>query len=85
MASLKFNEVTKLLNARFNDETSRCQAEIASNDLQKSDVYQLQESKKSNPQSEEEQIIRTIVEDIRITFKNGQLNANEIPLELFNL
>ena len=38
MASLKFSEVSKLLNAHFNNETSRCQAEIASNELQTSDV-----------------------------------------------
>ena len=38
MASLKFSEVSKLLNAHFNNETSRYQAEIASNELQTSDV-----------------------------------------------
>ena len=39
MASLKFSEVSKLLNAHFNDETSRCQDEMASNEFQTSDVY----------------------------------------------
>ena len=43
VASLKFNEVSELLNAHFNDETSRCRAEIASYELQTSDVYQYQE------------------------------------------
>ena len=47
----------EVLNAHFDDETSWCQAEIASNELQTSNVYQTQEAKNSNPRSEEEQII----------------------------
>ena len=61
MASLKFSEVSKLLNANFNDKTSRCQAKIASNELQTSDVYQPQEIENSNPQFEEKPLIRTLV------------------------
>ena len=37
MASLKFTEVSKFLYAHFHDETSRCQADIASNELQTCD------------------------------------------------
>ena len=47
----------EVLNAYFNDETSWCQAEIASNELQTSNVYQTQEAENSDPRSEEEQII----------------------------
>ena len=47
----------EVLNAHFDDETSWCQAKIASNELQTSNVYQTQEAKNSNPRSEEEQII----------------------------
>lgn len=66
MASLKFTEVSKFLYAHFNDE--KCPADIASNVLQTSDVYQSQEVENSNVQSEAEPIIRTLVENIRITF-----------------
>ena len=43
---------------------------MASNKLQSSDVYQPQEIENSNPQSEEEEKIRILIEDIRITFEN---------------
>lgn len=68
MASLKFSEVSKFLYAHFHDETSRCQADIASNELQTSDVYQPQEFENSNFEAEAEPIIRTLVENMRIIF-----------------
>ena len=85
MASLKFSEVSKLLNTNFNDKTSRCQAKIASNELQTSDVYQPQKIENSNRQFEEKPLIRTLVEDARITFENGQLSSNELSLNLFDV
>ena len=71
MEIVKFSKVSKLLNANFNDKTWWCQAKMASNKLQSSDVYQPQEIENSNPQSEEEEKIRILIEDIRITFENG--------------
>ena len=85
MASVKFSKVSKLLNANFNDKTSWCQRKIASNKLQSSDVYQPQEVENSYPQFEEEDKIRTLIEHIRITFENGELSSNELPLDLFDV
>lgn len=85
MASVKFSKVSKLLNANFNDKTSLCQAKIASNKLQSSDVYQPQEVENSYPQFEEEDKIRTLFEHIRITFENGELSSNELPLDHFDV
>ena len=97
MAGLKFSEVSEILNAHFNKEKSlerkvttqpneivQYPEEVAVDDLQTSDANQPHEIENSIAQSEEEQIIRTLVEDIRITFENGQ-SSNELPLDLLNV
>ena len=96
MAGLKFSEVNEILNAHFNKEKSlerkvttqpneivQYPEEVAVDDLQTSDANQPHEIENSIAQSEEEQIIRTLVEDIRINFENRQ-SSNELPLDLLN-
>ena len=96
MAGLKFSEVSEILNAHFNKEKSlerkvttqpneivQYPEEVAVDDLQTSDANQPHEIENSIAQSEEEQIIRTLVEDIRINFENRQ-SSNELPLDLLN-
>ena len=77
MTGLKFSEVSEILSAHFNtgkslerkvttqpNQTVQYPEEVAVDDLRTSDAYQPHEMENSIAQSEEEQIIRTLVEDI---------------------
>ena len=77
MTGLKFSEVSEILIAHLNtgksletkmttqpNQTVQHLEEVAVDDLRMSDAYQPQEMENSIAQSEEEQRIRTLVEDI---------------------
>ena len=97
MGGLKFSEVSEILNVHFNkeksletkvttqpNETVQHPKEVAVDDLQTSDAYQPHEIENSIAHSEKEQTIRTLVEDIQITFENRQ-SSDELPLDLLKV